>query len=66
MIISNIDFNLMYQAYGCQVKSDLINTNKSGLLICDKPYRTNTRKVQKGEDTKVLVNCAFSNAGYIA
>ena len=42
----------------CQ--SDLVtcNTKEKVLAVCDQPYHTNNTKVQKGEKTKVLQNCA--------
>ena len=41
-------------------KSDLVNTKESILLACDKPYHTNKRMVQKGEEIEVWRNRALS------
>ena len=43
-------------------KSDLVNTKESVLPVCDIPYQMNKGKVQKGEEIKVLRNCALSKA----
>jgi len=39
-------------------QSDLVNTNESVLLVSDKPYYMNKRKVQKEEEIGGLRNCA--------
>jgi len=43
-------------------QSDQVNTKESILPVCDKPYHTNKRKVQKGEEIEVLRNCALQHA----
>jgi len=35
---------------------------QSILPVCDKPYHTNKRKVQKGEEYEVLRNCALRSS----
>jgi len=40
--------------------SDLVNTKESVLPVCNKPYHTNKRNIQKGEETKDMRNYAFS------
>ena len=40
-------------------KFHLVYTNESVLPVCDKPYHTNNRNVQKGEAIEVLPNYAF-------
>jgi len=41
---------------------DLVNKKESILPVCDTPYHTNKQKVQKGEEIKVLRNCALIQA----
>ena len=40
-------------------QSDLVHTKESILPVCDKPYHTNKRKLQKREDIEVLRNFHF-------
>ena len=42
-----------------RLKSDLVNTKETALLVCDKSYHTKKRKVQKGEEIEALRNCAL-------
>jgi len=47
----------MYWSYDCHWQSDIVYTKESVLPVCDKPYHTNKRKVQKRE--RILRNCAL-------
>jgi len=40
-------------------QSDLVNTKESVLPVCDKPYQTNKRKIQKREEIEVLQSYAL-------
>jgi len=40
-------------------KSDLVNTKESILPVCDKPYHTNNRILQKWEELEKLRNYAL-------
>jgi len=44
---------------------DLVNTKESIFPICDKPYHTNKRILQKGEEFKSLRNYALSRALFV-
>jgi len=44
----------MDKGYDCQVTMGLGNTKENVLPICDKPYHTNKRNVQKGEEIEML------------
>jgi len=39
-------------------KVDIVNTKESVLPVCNTPYHTNTRIVQKGEEIVVVRNYA--------
>ena len=41
-----------------KLQSDLVQ-KESVLPVCDRPYHTNKRKVQKGEKIELLRNCAL-------
>ena len=43
-------------------QSDLINTKESILSVCDKPYHTNKRNVQKGEIEILRKNTFFTES----
>ena len=36
----------------------IVRWQKAVLSVCDKPFNTNKRKVEKGEEIYVLRNCA--------
>jgi len=62
MIIYNSTLSILIQWIRAMIvnwQSDLVITKESLLSVCDKPYNMNKRKVQKGEEIKVLQNCAL-------
>ena len=62
MIIYNITWSTLIQWIRIMIvrwQSDLVNTKKSILPVCDKPYHMNKRTVQKGEEIEVWWNCAL-------
>jgi len=38
---------------------DVVNSKESVLPVCDKNYHTNKRKVQKGEEFKLVRDCGL-------
>ena len=62
MIIYNSTWSILIQWIMDMIvrwHSGLVNTKESALPVCDKPYHTNKRKVQKGEEIEVLRNCTL-------
>ena len=55
-----VNFNKMYYSYIVRWQSDLVNTKESILPVCDKPYHTNKRIVQKGKEIGVLLKYALN------
>jgi len=53
-----VNFNPMDLGTLSGEKVDIVNTKESVLPVCNKPYHTNTRIVQKGEEIVVVGNYA--------
>jgi len=51
-----VNFNPLHRGYDCQVTIWHSKHKRNELRLCDKPYLTNKRKVQKGERIEVLRN----------
>jgi len=60
MIIYNSTRSILIQWIRVMWQSDLVITKESVLPVCDEPYHTNKRKVQKVEELKVVWDFALA------
>jgi len=63
MVIYNSSWSVLIQRIRVMIvrwHSDLLNTKENILPVCDKPYHTNQRRVQKGGKIEDLRNYALT------